>query len=274
MNSVEKAQYKKNTQMGSVFVEKLLIKRARGNMQIHSYGLMRHAALMLTIMLWSASSVAGISLTATRLIVDESRGGSSIGVRSDDNATKPFLIRAQVFRDIEGQDAQVPFVISPALFRLEPGSQHQFRVMKQGGALPQDKESLFYLRVAALPATSGPSQTALPTPEGALTVATGNIIKLFYRPNGLSVTQKAAMGQLQFTAVGNQLNVSNPTPYYITLSSLKVNGKSVNIRTTREQNMIAPYGNQRYGNAPTTGSVQWSAINDHGGREVFDGSIQ
>ncbi|PVZ87877.1 molecular chaperone [Serratia sp. S1B] len=235
---------------------------------------MRHTAFMLTIALWSASSFAGISLTATRLIVPETSGGNSIGVRSDNSSTKPFLIRAQVFRDIEGRDAQVPFAISPVLFRLEPGGHHQLRVTKKGGALPQDKESLFYLRVAALPATSAPSQAENPVHEGALTVATGNIIKLFYRPSGLSVTQKTAMGQLQFTAAGNQLKVTNPTPYYITLGSLKVNGKPVNIRTTREQNMIAPHGYQRYANAPTAGNVQWSAINDHGGREEFNGSIR
>lgn len=243
-------------------------------MQILSHWLVRHTAFILIMVLWSASSVAGISLTATRLIVPETGGGSSIGVRSDNSSTKPFLIRAQVFRDVEGRDAQVPFVITPVLFRLEPGNHHQLRVMRKGGTLPQDKESLFYLRVAALPATSAPSQTALPAPEGALTVATGNIIKLFHRPSGLSVSQKVAMGQLQFTIAGNQLNVSNPTPYYITLSSLQVNGKSVNIRTTREQNMIAPYGYQRYANAPTSGNVQWSAINDYGGREDFDGSIR
>lgn len=243
-------------------------------MQILFYRLLRHISFVLITLVWSTSSVAGVSLTATRLIVADTSGGSSIGVRSSNSSTKPFLIRAQVFRDIEGRDTQVPFVVSPTLFRLEPESHHQLRVMKKGGILPEDKESLFYLRVAALPATSEPSQAATPVHEGALTVATGNIIKLFYRPNGLSVTQKMAMGQLQFTVVGNQLKVTNPTPYYITLNSLKVNGKSVNIRATREQNMIAPYGYQRYTNTLTSGNVQWSAINDYGGREEFNGTIR
>ncbi|WP_250211265.1 fimbrial biogenesis chaperone [Morganella morganii] len=233
------------------------------------------AALMMAF--WSVSSVAGVSLTATRLIVSGVSGtqeaGSSIGVRSDDSSVRPFLVKAQIFRDVDGQDTSVPFVLSPALFRLEPGSTNQLRVIKKGNTLPQNKESLFYLRVAALPASSS-AQTEFSAPEGVLNVATGNIIKLFYRPYGLPVTQKEAMGQLRFTAAGNRLKVTNPTPYYITLSSLKVNGKPVSIRRQREQNMIAPYGETFFADAPLKGEVHWQVINDYGGREDFHGSVQ
>lgn len=235
------------------------------------------AGTALIMALWSVSSVAGVSLTATRLIVSGVSGtqeaGSSIGVRSDDSSMHPFLVKAQIFRDVEGQDESVPFVLSPALFRLEPGSTNQLRVIKKGTTLPQNKESLFYLRVAALPASSS-VQTEFSAPGGILNVATGNIIKLFYRPYGLSVTQKEAMGQLQFAAAGNRLKVTNPTPYYITLGSLTVDGKAVSIRGQREQNMIAPYGETIFADAPVRGKVHWQAINDYGGREDFHGSVQ
>lgn len=234
-------------------------------------------SIALMMALWSVFSVAGVSLTATRLIVSGVNGtleaGSSIGVRSDENSTSPFLVKAQIFRDVDGQDTSVPFVLSPALFRLEPGNTNQVRVIKKGNTLPQNKESIFYLRVAALP-SSPPTQTEFSAPEGALNVATGNIIKLFYRPYGLSVTQKEAMGQLQFTAVENRLKVTNPTPYYITLSSLKVNGKPVSIRGQREQNMIAPYEETFFADSPLRGEVHWQAINDYGGQEGFHGTIQ
>lgn len=233
--------------------------------------------IALMMALWSVFSVAGVSLTATRLIVSGVNGtqeaGSSIGVRSDENSTSPFLVKAQIFRDIDGHDTSVPFVLSPALFRLEPGSTNQLRVIKKGNILPQNKESLFYLRVAALPASQS-SQMEFSAPEGVLNVATGNIIKLFYRPYGLPVTQKEAMGQLRFSAAGNRLKVTNPTPYYITLSNLKVNGKPVNIRGQREQNMIAPYGETFFADAPLRGEVHWQAINDYGGLEGFHGKIQ
>ncbi|MFL9149840.1 molecular chaperone [Escherichia coli] len=240
--------------------------------------LSRHYIVAIMTLLWSTCSVAGVSLTSTRLIVaDNNRGqeaSGSIGVRSDETSSGPYLVKAQIFRDIKGQQAQVPFVLSPALFRLEPGDTNQLRVVKKSGELPKDRESLFYLRVAALPASGGTPQTEFSAPKGALNVATGNIIKLFYRPNGLQITAKAAPGQLQFTAAGNHIKVNNPTPYYITLSSLQVNGKPVSIRTRPEQNMIAPFGETLFSNALTKGYVQWQAIDDYGGRESFHGAIR
>lgn len=246
-------------------------------MGIFSRRALCHVVFMSVIGLWSLSSSAGVTLAATRLVISDNRdgggGSGSIGVQSSASSIRPYLVRSQVSSDIEGKETQVPFVVSPALFRLEPGNTNQVRVVKTGGALPSDKESLFYLNVAALPASPTSTQTEFSAPEGALNVATGNIIKVFYRPNKLPVTQKEAMGQLQFTAVGRQLKVTNPTPYYITLGSLTVNDKPVNIRKSREQNMIAPYGSTLFAEAPLTGSIRWQTINDYGGREDFYGSV-
>ena len=229
------------------------------------------------ILIYSTCSVAGVSLTSTRLIVAESnrsqKVSGSVGIRSDETSSGPYLVKAQVFRDIKGTHAEVPFVVSPALFRLEPGNTNQLRVVKKGGELPKDRESLFYFRVAALPASEKTSQTVFSAPKGALNVATGNIIKLFYRPNGLPITANTAMGGLQFTIVGHQIKVSNPSPYYLTLSSLQINGKPVNIRVYPEQNMIAPFSHTLFASTVTKGHVQWQAIDDYGGRETFNGAI-
>lgn len=246
-------------------------------MSIFTRRLLHNATFILTIGLWSASSFAGVSLTATRVIVAEHSENQSasgtIGVRSDEASPRPYLVKAEVFSNIEGHQDNSPFVLSPSLFRLEPGNTNQVRVIKKGGALPANKESLFYLRVAALPATSNPSQTVFSAPEGVLNVATGNIIKLFYRPNGLPISQKEAMAQLKFTAVGNQLKVANPSPYYITIGSLEVNGKEVNIRKVHGQNMIAPFEETIFSSPQINGKVYWQAINDYGGWEGFHGAI-
>ncbi|HEM8293693.1 TPA: molecular chaperone [Providencia stuartii] len=233
--------------------------------------------IILSLIYWSATAFAGISLNATRLIISENDGmqGASIGVRSDETSTRAFLVKAQVFRDIDGQHEQVPFVVSPSLFRLEPGNTNQLRVIKNGGNLPNDKESVFYFRVAALPAASTQSKSSSSSgTENILNVATGNIIKLFYRPNNLPIKQKEAMGRLQFQRVANGIKVTNPTPYYITINSLTINGSDVNIRATRGQNMLPPYGDTIFLHSVKSGKIQWKAINDYGGIESFHGQIQ
>ncbi|MCP6514158.1 fimbria/pilus periplasmic chaperone, partial [Klebsiella pneumoniae] len=49
---------------------------------------------------------------------------------------------------MEGNNVQTPFITTPSLFRLEPGSTNQVLVVKKPGAdgLAKDRESLFYFR--------------------------------------------------------------------------------------------------------------------------------
>ncbi|HIC8852873.1 TPA: fimbrial biogenesis chaperone, partial [Klebsiella pneumoniae] len=149
-------------------------------------------------------------------------------------------------------------------------------VVKKPGAdgLAKDRESLFYFRSVAMPA--GGKQSASPSSVvgGSLQVSTATVVKLFYRPGGLALPQQQAMGMLQFSSTGQGLRVTNPTPYYITLADLKVAGVRVPLSAVAGNTMIAPFGAQLYARAPHQGRVEWKAINDYGGTEVFHGSVR
>lgn len=234
--------------------------------------------VLFLVVVGMASAIAGISVDSSRIIFqsgDDARG-RSVGVTSSASSTSPYLVRTQVSQDIEGNNVQTPFITTPSLFRLEPGSTNQVLVMKKPGAggLAQDKESLFYFRSVAMPA--GEKQSAAPSAVvgGALQVSTATVVKLFYRPAGLTVHQQQAMGMLQFSSTGQGLQVNNPTPYYITLASLKVAGVSVPLNPAAGNSMIAPFGHQTYARVPHQGKVEWKAINDYGGTEVFHGSVR
>lgn len=225
----------------------------------------------------STSVMAGIALDNTRIIFNESdiKNGQSIGVTNSGSSTAPYLVKAQVIKDIQGQETNTPFVVTPSLFRLEPSATNQLRIMKVSEQiLAKDKESVFYLRVMATPA--GQVETANMHNElgGAISVSTGNIIKFFYRPTGLSMSQKQAMSSLRFSRQGNELKVDNPSPYFVTLSSLKVNGIAVPLSVQKQNTMISPMGYQTYAIANPSGNVIWQAINDYGGSEVFKGVVQ
>jgi P pilus assembly chaperone PapD len=221
--------------------------------------------------------VAGISLNSTRIVfssADDTKG-QSIGVSSSTSSTTPYLVKAQVLGDVRGNQMETPFSVTPSLFRLEPGATNQLRIVKTGStALAKDKESLFYLRVMALPAGKGNESEGKTELGGAITVSTGSVIKLFYRPSGLSTTQQQAMAALQFSKQGQSLRVNNPSPYYVTLTSLHVGGKAVSLSSRQQNTMIAPFGQMLYTGANTGGQVTWQAINDFGGTEKFNGTIQ
>lgn len=216
-------------------------------------------------------------MDSSRLVFSALSGtqGQIIGVTSSAQSTVPYLVKAQVLGDVQGTNIQTPFSVTPSLFRLEIGATNQLRIIKTGDqVLPNDKESLFYLRVMALPAEQKNTNTASANVGSSIVVSTGNIIKLFYRPQEFSISQQQAMSSLQFTQQGQILKVNNPSPYFITLSSLSVGGKNVNINVSRQNTMIAPFGTLTYPNINVAGKVTWQAINDYGGVEKFHGDVQ
>ncbi|AHG21731.1 fimbrial chaperone protein [Chania multitudinisentens RB-25] len=228
------------------------------------------------MLLTAAPAMAGISADATRVIFqanDEAKG-KSIGLTSSTSSLSPYLVKTQVTQDVQGQQTQVPFVTTPSLFRLEPGSTNQVLMMKTPGSLPQDRESLFYFRAVAMPAGAASTTSPAPAVAGTLQVATATVIKLFYRPGGLAMPQPQAMSKLQFSAEKQGVKVSNPTPYYITLNRLSIGNTPVKLRVEDGSSMIAPYSHALYPGTPRQGRVEWTAINDYGGMEAFNGTVQ
>ncbi|HIE0660805.1 MULTISPECIES: fimbrial biogenesis chaperone [unclassified Providencia] len=222
-----------------------------------------------------ASVFAGISLDSTRLIFSNTDKGQTIGVTSSQQSTVPYLVKAQVLDDIKGNNTQTPFSVSPSLFRLEIGATNQLRIIKTGDQiLPHDKESLFYLRVMALPARHPGNEPSQSDSQSAVVVSTGSIIKLFYRPKNFEISQQQAMSSLKFSRQGQSLTVSNPSPYFITLSSLHVGENNIHLSLEAQNTMIPPFGSVVYPNVNTANKITWQAINDHGGVEKFYASIQ
>lgn len=228
------------------------------------------------LLLVTASADAGISADTTRIIFNASDTlrGKSVGLTSSAASPLPVLVNAQVTRDTRGEVRQVPFVTTPSLFRLEPDSTSQVLIKKTTGNLPQDRESLFWFRAVSMPAGQAGSLSPLPAVTGAIQVATATVIKLFYRPDGLDISQPQAMRSLTFSADPQGLKVTNPTPYYITLSSLRVNDTPVRLLPEEGSSMLAPHATVVYRGATRQGRVDWEAINDYGGTEVFHGAVQ
>ena len=227
------------------------------------------------LLLLSTSSLAGVAIDTTRIIFSASDNitGKSVGVISSSQSVTPYLVKAQILKTPYGNNGETPFMVTPSLFRLEPSSTNQVRIMKKNVPLPQDKESVFYFRAVAIPTSEKGLNLPKNNIDGTVQVSTGNVIKLFYRPNNLGMTQQQAMKSLTFSSVNDGVKVTNPSPYYITLDSLKIANKSVPLSTTTGNNMIAPFGSFTYTHVQRQGTVEWKAINDYGGKDEFHAQI-
>lgn len=203
----------------------------------------------------------GLSLNQTRVVFNA--GAPSVSVTLRNHSDGPWLTRAQVLVDPNGTQA-APFMVTPPLFRLEPGSQSTVRILRQGTeGLPTDRESVFYLSLLTIP-SSRKAETETPTGVSAqVTVGVDTVIKLFYRPTGLALTPQAAAEKLIVRRQGNGVDVTNPTPYYQTLATLILDGEPVTLREVGS--MIAPFSARFYATSAQPRQASWTVINDYGG---------
>ncbi|HDG1710646.1 TPA: molecular chaperone [Kluyvera ascorbata] len=215
----------------------------------------RYADVMLALVLvfLSVQAQAGIVIGGTRVIYDGDKKETAASVR---NPEKSGVYLVQSWVDSGEQGGKVPFIVTPPLFRINPGEENMLRIVRTGGNLPQDRESVFWLNVKSIPA-SDDSQPR----TNVLQVVVKSRLKLFYRPAGLEGQPESAYHQLSVARSGNQLTVSNPTPYFVTLFTLKVDGQEI-----KEADMVPPKGSVSFTlSSANASSVTWQAISDYGG---------
>ncbi|WP_347254503.1 molecular chaperone [Leminorella grimontii] len=195
---------------------------------------------------------ADIAIGGTRVIYPGNKKETGVSI-SNLKGNDVYLIQSW----IEDGDAnrKAPFIVTPPLFRINAGEENQLRIIRTGGELPQDRESLFWLSVKAIPAMTESNSV------NVLQVVVKSRLKMFYRPDGLSDEPTSAYRQLNVFSEGKKLRIENPTPYFVTFFSLKVNGVEI-----KEADMLPPKSHIYF--TPPGGrvsTVSWQTINDYGG---------
>lgn len=210
------------------------------------------------LLLLGSKTYAGVIVGGTRIICDGSKKETSLSVRNPDNIA--YLIQGWVdnkgSKGDENNSTEVPFIVTPPLFRLDKGKDNLIRIIYNGKPLPQNKESVFWMNVKSIPASDTQAKNVL-----QLSIKTR--IKLFYRPPGLEKTKENEWQQVDFRRKDNTVEVNNPTPYYISFYSLKIDGHTIDTTDI----MVPPLGRARY-NLPenvTGNRVSWQFINRFGG---------
>lgn len=231
----------------------------------------------LVLALLTASTLgwsAGFGINATRLIYSEGAGSISVAVRNT-LEREPYLVQATVSGKQDSQTA-TPFTVTPPLFRLEPQSTNLLRITFNGTPLPADRESVFYFHATAIPtsmqADPGQRQNDI---QAQLRFGVGSIIKLFYRPAQLKGSSAAAQKGLQLYRQNGGVKVVNASPYFVSLSELKVGKERLKLDTPAAL-MIAPFGSHTWPvKTPLTAGtgVQWQTINDTGGIDAFNAAL-
>ena len=219
---------------------------------------MRQIFVLIVCMTLSNFIYAGFYLGATRVVYSQGSKGASIvvGNKADESI---YLVQSWIDQANQTDRAE-NFLVTPPLFRLDGEQNNVLRIFYSGSVddLPKDRESVFWLNVKAIPG-------AEKRDENQLYLSYRNRIKLFYRPKGLKLDPDEAFKSAKFELESDKsLIVHNPTPYYLTFTSVKMNNKEM----LTDPEMIAPFDKMQIvlASAHSAGdTVTWQTINDYGG---------
>jgi P pilus assembly protein, chaperone PapD len=163
-------------------------------------------------------------------------------VQLSNTAARPSL--TQVWLDngdpsVTPDKITTPFIINPPISRIDAHAGQVIRIkLNAGSNLPQNKESIWWLNILDIPGASKADKA--PEGIGVFKMAVRSRFKLIYRPQPLS-GRSSAISKLKLQPAGNALTLTNPTPFYLTVSTISQgNGAPIN----REAVMVAPLSSE------------------------------
>jgi chaperone protein EcpD len=216
------------------------------------------------------TAAASVVVAGTRVVYPSS--SRDVAVRVNNNGEVPALVQSWVDAGdptVKPEELDVPFTITPSVFRLDPGKVQVMRLVFLGAPLPKDRESVYWLNVLEIP----PKPTG-GTGENYLQFAIKTRIKVFYRPTGLPGTPEAATAKLRWSSQGVQngdlqVRVDNPTPFHVSFAEVRATGGGAASESVN--GMVPPLGSLTLRLKPgalvpaQAQRVQFKTVNDYGG---------
>lgn len=214
-----------------------------------------------------SSQSSGVALGASRVIYPLNGRGVTLTVTNPQDF--PVLVKSSVMD--EQQKKEAPFYITPPLFRLDAGQRNALNITRTGGDYPSDRESINWICVQGIPpeadsawadngkaGSSGKNRVSM-----NVQVIISSCIKMFVRPESVSGNPVDMADKITWKMSGGNITAANPTPFYMNISGLTINGVKVNmvrsyIPPFSEENIPMPSG------GGAKGVLKWSVIGDYG----------
>ncbi len=243
-------------------------------------GLILSFFLCLPVQAEKVDTNIGLSLLFTRVIFHES-DEKGVSLQVNNKTDNVYLLQSVIrnvdpntglMMEVEHADERAttneknPFMITPPLFRFEPKSEVKLLIRRIPSVLLDDKkESVFYISLKAIPIIRSEMN------KNNMTISTVINLKLFYRPNALEkwfIEEIPDTKPLTFSVKDGALEISNPTPYWITFDHLAIEGVDLDKNTLRR--MLPPLGTVRYtssvfAKSKSEYSIEWSLLDELGG---------
>lgn len=206
-----------------------------------------------------SDAIAGVKLSRNRIVYVQ--GARAESIAAINNSDQTYLVQSGASASQDGSGT-APFWVTPPIVRLNAQSQNLVQIVAkpEAASLPMDRESVFYFYTNMIPSTSKPEPDS--SNSAVMKIGLKMVLKLFYRPKGLSLQSNKVASMLTFSREGNGVVVKNPTPYYASFSSLVFDGIAVDLN--KQPSMIAPFGQLVYHESRMPHKVSWQLMDDYG----------
>ncbi|QPN88767.1 molecular chaperone [Proteus vulgaris] len=131
-----------------------------------------------------------------------------------------------------------PFLVIPPMAKISTNGGLQLKLQQLDNSLPQDRESIFYLNVLDIPPKPDKKENV-----NTLQLALQTRIKIFYRPNQLTLTTRDIFKQIEITQSAQYLEINNPSAYFFTISKIYIDDKEA--QPLINAIMVAPFSKQK-----------------------------
>lgn len=221
-------------------------------------------SVLVTILVLIQQTHAAIVMKGTRIIFQSNEQETSIEINN--KGTVPSLVQTWIDKgNIEKSptNIQVPFVLSPPIFRIDGNKRQILRIIYTGEKLPEDRESIFWLNILEIPPKNSENNT--------LQFTYRSRIKLFFRPESLPTAANDGIKKLDWRILHEKnkyyLDVKNTSPFFVSLINIKISNK--NISTEVKPDMVAPFSREKFEleekNISAPLRIDYKAVNDFGG---------
>ncbi|HIE9359442.1 TPA: fimbria/pilus periplasmic chaperone [Klebsiella quasipneumoniae subsp. similipneumoniae] len=210
------------------------------------------ALLTITSVGYVIESQAAVALGTTRVIYPSDQKQVQLAVTNNDDKST-YLIQSWIENSDDKKDGR--FIITPPLFSMKGKRENMLRIVDAtNNQLPKDRESLFWVNVKAIPSLDKSQKS-----DNTLQLAIISRIKLYYRPENLSLPPEQAADKLRFRRNPGKLVLTNPTPYYLTVIELNAG------TYTLDNALVPPLGETSVNLPSGAGSdISYRTINDYG----------
>ena len=201
---------------------------------------------------------AGLLIDSTRVIYPESKNEVTLSLTN--NGNQPRLLQTWVDKSestILPDATDVTFIVSPPLFRLDPGKGQTLRIMLITKNLPKDRESVLWLNLLEV------SPKTMEDNNG-IKFSVRTKLKIFYRPENLQGDPDDAARNIQWTLIPNNhgydLECKNASAFNVSIHHIVLTETSQSGMCPAHGKILFPLKSNKF-----TNNISYTTINDYGG---------